>query len=592
MDNVAPDDDGASDSEPTGESAPEDDELMGRTLEDRFRIEELIGTGGMGRVYRGAQLSVDRDVAIKVLHGELSLDDELKKRFFREANVVSDFTHPNIVRLIDFGKDEEFGVLYLVMELVDGLGLDEVLEHGRLHPELATRVAYQTAGALVEAHSAGVIHRDLKAENLLLSAVSDGTLQTKVVDFGIAYPEQASEKLTRTGRIYGTASYMAPEQARGKQVDQRADLFSLGVLMFEMLTGKLPISGTSSMDVMIKQIQEGPPPLSQVVPRDELPDAIFGLVDQLLSGSADDRPADASDVRATLQEVFRQEGWQPIRIETDHPNVERLERWLLEPYDIDENQTVERPQDGERIEQSAPSNNSAGSEGAAQTEGDAPTADGAGSSSGPPPEVGTAESAHTPSLADEPATPGVDDESNSGSGLVTAVIVLGVLLIVLVPIALYTGLVVLAPESDSGLDEVAAAAADAATATGTDAAPAANADAGAGGEEDPVCGTIDRKNVPGPWRGNYNPQGGDGEQTLKVRGEKLNLRWDDGGATAWLAKSSRPDDKFEVECARISGMDEGTECSGSIRRRGPILMVRMKGGEFCEERLSGNWVGE
>lgn len=584
MDDLVPDDDFAPDSEAADGPDPEDDELIGRTLEDRFRIEELIGAGGMGRVYRGAQLSVDRDVAIKVLHGELSLDDELKKRFFREAKVVSDFTHPNIVRLIDFGKDEQFGLLYLVMELVDGMGLDEILEHGRLHPELAMRIAHQTAGALIEAHNAGVIHRDLKAENLLLTAVSDGTLQTKVVDFGIAYPEQASEKLTRTGRIYGTASYMAPEQARGKQVDHRADLFSLGVLMFEMLTGKLPISGTSSMEVMIKQIQEGPPPLSEVVPPAQLPDRVFELVDTLMSGDPEGRPADASEVRSTLEDVFREEGWQPVRVDMERPDIEMFEPWLLEPYDIDEDQAVERPEQAEPVEQGGPEppddGSGTGTAPGTSTGGEPAAAGGSGGSSGPPSDIGTAETADAPSAGEIEANPDIEEDSSSGSSLVTAVIVLGVLLVVLIPIALYVGLVVLAPESDSGLDKAAAGS---------------NADAGAkaaAGEEDPVCGTVERTKVPGEWRGNYKPQDGDDEMTLKLRGEKLNLRWEDDGATAWVAKSSMPEDKYEIGCARIAGMDDETDCSGSIRRRGPILMVRMKGGEFCEERLSGNWVGE
>jgi len=599
-----------------------DDELLGATLDDRFRIDELIGAGGMGRVYRGSQLSVERDVAIKILHGELSLDEELKQRFFREAKVVSDFTHPNIVRLIDFGKEEEFGLLYLVMELVQGVGLDELLEEGRFHPELATRIAHQTCGALVEAHGGGVIHRDLKAENLLLSPVSDGTLQTKVVDFGIAYPEEASEKLTRTGRIYGTASYMAPEQARGHRVDRRADLFSLGVLMFEMLTGKLPITGTNSMEVMIKQIQQGPPPLSNVVPHGELPEGVFEIVDRLLAGSPEARPNDAATVRNRLEQVFRGEGWQPIRLDTGRPAVEMFEPWLRPPFEVDEDRTIERPDDENPTPQlgGAPEKDGpmGGTGSGRASDADPPGANSVDSDSPPP--------ADRAGDADRSSSGGRerrrDSDSNRALGAIVAA--LSILLVVLIALGAYFGSAFLIPDSDSALEEIASPASggDGESATvgpedsegdAASGAPSGPGQTGPGGDEsgattagapeiedsvestdkDPVCGEIDRDPVPERWRGDYAPREDEGAgRRLEIGAEKLHTRWEAGGATAWVAVSARSGSELEISCARVAGTGEGNRCSGSVRRRGPVLIVRLRGTEPCERRFSGTWLAD
>lgn len=555
-----------------GEKAGQtEDELLGRVFDDRFRIEEVIGEGGMGRVYRGHQLSVERDVAIKVLHGELSLDEELKKRFFREAKVVSDFNHPNIVRLIDFGTESELGLLYLVMELIDGVELSQVLTHGRLRPELALRIAYQAAGALVEAHSAGVIHRDLKAENLLLVSVADGTLQAKIVDFGIAYPQKASEKLTRTGRIYGTASYMAPEQARGKDVDARADLFSLGVLMFEMLTGQLPIEGTNSIEVMIKQVREGPPPLSDILPEDQFPTDVFELVNELLAGTPDQRPDDAREVRERLETIFRQQAWEPVRIDASKSGLERFQKWMLPPVELSEQQAMSRGETQDALDTDDPTPKAGAMDVLAGENGN-----------------------ETTSASEEQPSLGPDGPPSDEGGrrtLLIAAVLLGGALLVLVPVVVYVGFALFRPDAGSPFEFILASNQEKTEESDTNGTSGAKGGDDEGGE-DPVCGEINRSKLPERWRGEYAAQGGDDEVNLTVRSGKLHVRWSDGGATIWPAQASDSDGVYSIDCARFSGSGDGNECSGTVQRRGPVLVVKLDGTEVCRERFSGTWMSK
>ena len=596
----SPDAESANREEPGGE----EDELLGRTLEGRFRIEETIGEGGMGRVYRGCQLSVERDVAIKVLHGELSLDDSLRERFFREAKIVSGFNHPNIVRLIDFGRDEESGLLYLVMELIDGLGLEELLERGRLAPQLALRIAHQTCGALVEAHGGGVIHRDLKAENLILLPVSDGTLQSKVVDFGIAYPQEASKRLTMTGRIYGTASYMAPEQAQGMDVDERADLFSLGVMLFEMLTGHLPVEGTNSIDVMIRQIQQGPPPLSDVMPAGELPAEVFDLVDSLLAIDRVARPTGAAEVRDRLDEIFHHQNWKPIRLPSGVPTEEKFDEWLVDPIEIGGNAAFQPAGSDEPLPstRAQPIKDEAA---AAEVEERQETRKGTGepvARPGPTADSGEATAAARP--ANTPADPvgqAADDRADDGrSTLLLVAVGLGLLVLVAVPVVGYLGLQFFRPQSGSPMEEVSRpGVGGGATESGNGEeagkaarAPGAQEEERLGPETDPVCGRIDRQPVPEAWRATYRPQGEeDSERELIVAAQKLNVRWSSGGATIWIARTDADgDETYTVTCGRYTGSGDGEKCEGTLRRRGPVLIVKFEGADACAEELSGAWL--
>ncbi len=305
------------------------DPLLGSVVDNRFRIDSVIGEGGMGTVYRGQQLSVGRDVAIKVLRADLSHKQVALERFFREAKTISNLNHPNIVRLIDFGQDRDLDVLFLAMELVRGFNLADLIAGGRLRTRIALDVLYQACGALTEPHNSGVIHRDLKPDNILLVPMSDGTIQTKVLDFGIARALEQNTQITATGMICGTPAYMAPEQAQNEELDARADLYAMGVIFYEMLSGWPPFSGTSSLQIMLKHIQENPTPLRDLVPPGTVIPPVEDLVDQLMHKERDERPNTAREVRELIERVRREIEFDRIHVEAGMSLEEAREAWLL-----------------------------------------------------------------------------------------------------------------------------------------------------------------------------------------------------------------------------------------------------------------------
>ena len=312
------------------DSADDDgDPLLNTVVDERFRVEELVGTGGMGAVYRGVQLSVQRSVAIKVLRPELVDREVMLERFFREAKVVSELTHPNIVRLVDFGQDEDLDLLYLVMELVDGTDLGDLLERGRLRTNMALEVVYQICGALTEPHARDIVHRDLKPENLIMMPISDGTLQIKVLDFGIARALEGGTKLTKTGMICGTPSYMSPEQAQNEALDGRTDLYALGVMLFEMLTGRPPYVGETSLQVLLNHIQKPVPRLSSLVPPGIVADEVSDLVGQLMAKDPADRPESARRVRDRIDQLRKELDLRPVRLSEETTGTEAFDAWLL-----------------------------------------------------------------------------------------------------------------------------------------------------------------------------------------------------------------------------------------------------------------------
>ena len=288
--------------------------LLDAVIDDRFRVDELLGAGGMGAVYRGVQLSVQREVAIKVLRPDLADKEEFLSRFFREAKVVSELTHPNVVRLFEFGQDRERDLLYLVMELVRGVGLDELILRGRLESALALEIAYQICGALTEPHARDIIHRDLKPENLVILPVSDGTIQVKVLDFGIAQAVEEGTKITKTGMMCGTPSYMSPERAEDVEADSRADLYALGVILFEMLTGQLPFDGESSLKILFNHMFERPPNLAAAMPDGLIAEELSELVEDLLKKAPQERPQSARAVRDRIDEIRKTLAMDPVRL--------------------------------------------------------------------------------------------------------------------------------------------------------------------------------------------------------------------------------------------------------------------------------------
>jgi serine/threonine-protein kinase len=271
----------------------------GTVVAGRYRVLGLIGTGGMGAVYRAEHVHMRKTVALKLLHPEFLRVEEVVQRFEREAVAAGRIEHQNVVAASDFGKLDD-GSFYLVLEYVDGTSLRALLENGALPPARALNIARQTTLALGAAHAAGVVHRDLKPDNIMLVPEPGGGDRVKVLDFGIARvapPGQNRDttKLTRVGVVMGTIAYMSPEQATGQGVDERTDLYSLGVMLYEMIAGKVPFDAELPSQVLARQLIEPPPPLPAGTPP-----ALAELIYDLMQKKPEDRPASAQVVLERL----------------------------------------------------------------------------------------------------------------------------------------------------------------------------------------------------------------------------------------------------------------------------------------------------
>ena len=228
--------------------------MVGELIADRYELEELVGTGGMSSVYRAHDRLLERDVALKVLHDQFTVDGDYVERFRREARSVAQLSHPNIVTVIDRGEQD--GRQFIVFEYVDGENLKTLVEReGPLPEREAIELALQIARALGFAHEHGLVHRDVKPQNVLLN----GDAGAKVTDFGIARSLDVQGGLTQTGTVMGTSDYIAPEQARGRPVDAQSDIYSLGAVLYELLTGEVPFPGDNFVAVAMRHISEPPP---------------------------------------------------------------------------------------------------------------------------------------------------------------------------------------------------------------------------------------------------------------------------------------------------------------------------------------------
>lgn len=269
------------------------DALIGTVLADRYRLDELLGEGGMGKVYAAEHVLMRKRLAIKVLHQELCTMDEVVARFQREAMATANIDHPNIAAATDCGKLPD-GVLFLVLELVQGKCLRDELAAGPMPVQRALRIAHQIASALAAAHALGIVHRDLKPENVML--VTRGTEQdfVKVLDFGIAARTESSDaqkeqKLTQQGMVLGTPPYMSPEQFTGKQLDARSDVYSLGVMAYEMLTGRLPFDADTPWQWATQHMTAQPIPFEVSAPSSAVPPGMRQAILRALSKDREER---------------------------------------------------------------------------------------------------------------------------------------------------------------------------------------------------------------------------------------------------------------------------------------------------------------
>ncbi len=286
--------------------------LLGHTIDQRYRVESLLGEGGMGLVYRVRHTQLNKPLAIKVLRRENTRDPEVLARFRREAESASAIGNEHIVDINDFGVLDD-GSTYFVMECLEGIDLIDAIDAAQRMPEArAIRIAMQVCRALGAAHDAGIIHRDLKPENVFLIRRNETDDFVKVLDFGIAKVANGPKRLTRAGEVLGTPHYMSPEQCEGDNVDHRTDIYALGVLMYEMVTGHVPHDADTMMGILTKQMYEDPIPPKVRVP--QVSDQLEQLIMRCLEKKPEQRYQTMHEIEDDLRRVC--EGQQPVGPDT------------------------------------------------------------------------------------------------------------------------------------------------------------------------------------------------------------------------------------------------------------------------------------
>jgi len=291
-----------------GAVAPQENETrdpyIGQTVAQKYFIHQLLGGGGMGQVYKATHLTLERPIALKILKRSLLADESIVQRFHREARLASRLNHPNSISLIDFGQTED-GTLFIAMEYLGGRNLLKLIsDEFPLDPRRVVKILSQVLAALTEAHALGILHRDLKPENVMIESRHDETDFVKVLDFGIAKIRDSDDpgapRLTQAGMVCGTPGYMSPEQTRGDDLDPRSDLYSVGVILYELLTGKLPFEAKTPQTLATKVLFEAPIRASERRPDLALPPDLEALAMRALSTDPGGRPASAEEFRREL----------------------------------------------------------------------------------------------------------------------------------------------------------------------------------------------------------------------------------------------------------------------------------------------------
>jgi len=292
---------------PTPKAAPEDP-YIGKLLDKKYQIDELLGVGGMGRVYKATQLALDKVVCVKVLRSGMMQDDTLVGRFHREARASSRLNHPNSIAVTDFGQAEEDKSLYMVMEFVPGKDLGKVIREERpLAEKRIIHIMDQVLSALADAHAAGIIHRDLKPENIMVTDLRGTKDFVKVLDFGIAKIQETQTEpgLTQAGMVCGTPEYMSPEQARGEELDARSDVYAAGVIIYQMVVGQIPFSAPTAMGIVTKHLTEAPVPPSKM-DAIKISPALETVILKSMSKNRDGRQKTALALQQELNQVLHQ----------------------------------------------------------------------------------------------------------------------------------------------------------------------------------------------------------------------------------------------------------------------------------------------
>ncbi len=298
----------------------ERDEFIGLVIENKYQIEEKIGEGGMGKVYRATHIQIGHTVAVKILHSQLATDQTAIERFRREARAAAYIQHPNAVAVTDFGVMSDTGMAYLVMEFLTGIELRQMIkERKQLDYEETFIIVHQTCSALQAAHIKGIIHRDLKPDNIWLVKSDDDIPRVKVLDFGIAKlkTDTESNQLTQQGMIVGTPYYMSPEQCKSEELDARSDIYSLGIILYEMLTGQVPFLAATPVGVVLKHANEAPRPLREL--RDSIPEPLEAVVLRALQKERKDRQESAAQLSQELENALYEAGVELKVLGTNTP---------------------------------------------------------------------------------------------------------------------------------------------------------------------------------------------------------------------------------------------------------------------------------